>query len=274
MTEKLANMTIPIALTIAGSDCSGGAGIQADLKSFAACGAYGASVVTALTAQNTQGVRAVHPVPADFVTAQIDAVFDDLDVKAVKIGMVAQRDVIAAIVAGLLRWSPKHVVLDPVMVATSGDRLLAPDAIDALRRDLIPRAAIITPNLPEAAALLDEAIAGSDEAIAGQGKRLLALGCRAVLIKGGHGHGPESTDYLVTAERVVTLAAPRIATENTHGTGCSLSSAIAAHLAAGCDLETAVRAAKDFISAAIAAADRLDVGKGHGPVHHFYKWDS
>ncbi len=266
-------MTIPIALTIAGSDSSGGAGIQADLKSFAACGVYGASVITALTAQNTQGVRAVHPVPADFVTAQIDAVFDDLDVSTVKIGMVAQSDVIAAIVAGLARWTPAHVVLDPVMVATSGDRLLAPDAITALRRDLIPRADIITPNLPEAAALLDEPIADNETAISEQGRKLLALGCRAVLIKGGHGSGPESTDYLVTAARVVTLAAPRIATTNTHGTGCSLSSAIAAHLARGDDLETAVRAGKAYISAAIAAADRLSVGKGHGPVHHFYEWD-
>lgn len=269
----MVTMNIPIALTIAGSDSSGGAGIQADLKSFAACGAYGASVVTALTAQNTQGVRAVHPVPADFVTAQIDAVFDDLEVAAVKIGMVAQSDVIAAIVAGLARWNPAHVVLDPVMVATSGDRLLAADAVTALRENLIPRADIITPNLPEAAALLDEQVATSEKTIAAQGKRLLAFGCRAVLIKGGHGSGPESTDYLVTAGRVMTLAAPRIATKNTHGTGCSLSSAIAAYLARGDDLETAVRAGKDYVSAAIAAADRLAVGKGHGPVHHFYRWD-
>ncbi|MDB5624927.1 MAG: phosphomethylpyrimidine kinase / hydroxymethylpyrimidine kinase [Tardiphaga sp.] len=266
-------MPIPIALTIAGSDSSGGAGIQADLKSFAACGAYGASVVTALTAQNTQGVRAVHAVPAAFVTAQIDAVFQDLDVKAVKIGMVAQREVIAVIVAALMRWQPPHVVLDPVMVATSGDSLLMPDAVAALRTTLIPRADLITPNLPEAAALLGEAVAANDDAIADQGRRLLAFGCRAVLIKGGHGSGPESIDYLVTAERVVALAAPRVATKNTHGTGCSLSSAIAAQLAKGDDLETAVRAGKTFISAAIAAADRLDVGRGHGPVHHFYRWD-
>ena len=266
-------MTIPIALTIAGSDSSGGAGIQADLKSFAACGAYGASVMTALTAQNTQGVRAVHPVPADFVTAQIDAVFDDLAVKAVKIGMVAQSDVIAAIVAGLDRWTPAHVVLDPVMVATSGDRLLLPDAIDAVRKLLIPRAHLITPNLPEAAALLDETIAENEEAIAAQGKRLLQFGCRAVLIKGGHGSGPQSIDYLVTALRMIALPAPRTPTKNTHGTGCSLSSAIAAHLARGDDLETAVHAGKVFVSAAIAAADRLDVGKGHGPIHHFYRWD-
>src|ERR1043165_5037049 len=170
-------MTIPIALTIAGSDSSGGAGIQADLKTFAAFGVYGASVITALTAQNTKGVSGIHQVPAEFVAAQIDAVFGDLDVKAVKIGMVAELAVIDAIAAGLVRWSPKRVVFDPVMVATSGDRLLAADAVDALRQKLIARANIITPNLPEAAALLDEQIASSETAIESQGKRLLAMGC-------------------------------------------------------------------------------------------------
>jgi hydroxymethylpyrimidine/phosphomethylpyrimidine kinase len=266
-------MTIPIALTIAGSDCSAGAGIQADLKTFAALGVYGASVITALTAQNTLGVSGIHQVPAEFVTAQIDAVFGDLVVKAVKIGMVAQCPVIDAIVAGLERWSPQHVVLDPVMVATSGDRLLAPDAIEALRSKLIPRAEIITPNLPEAAALLDEPVASSEADIERQGIRLLALGCGAVLIKGGHGQGAESTDYLISKHRVVALPAPRIATKNTHGTGCSLSSAIAAGLAKGDDLETAVRSAKSWISAAIAAADRLSVGHGHGPIHHFHAFE-
>jgi hydroxymethylpyrimidine/phosphomethylpyrimidine kinase len=266
-------MTIPIALTIAGSDSSGGAGIQADLKTFAALGVYGASVITALTAQNTLGVTGIHHVPAEFVTAQIDAVFGDLDVKAVKIGMVVQRPVIDVIVAGLTRWPPKHVVLDPVMVATSGDPLLAPDAIEALRSRLIPRADIITPNLPEAAALLDEPVALSEADIERQGKRLLAMGCGAVLIKGGHGQGAQSTDYLIGRHGVVALPAPRIATSNTHGTGCSLSSAIAAGLAKGDDLETAVRSAKGWISAAIAAADRLDVGHGHGPIHHFHAFD-
>jgi hydroxymethylpyrimidine/phosphomethylpyrimidine kinase len=266
-------MTIPIALTIAGSDSSGGAGIQADLKTFAAFGVYGASVIAALTAQNTQGVTGIHQVPAVFVTAQIDAVFGDLEVKAVKIGMVAERAVIDAIVAGLERWRPRHVVLDPVMVATSGDRLLAPDAIDALRTKLIPRAEIITPNLPEAAALLDEPVASSETQIENQGKRLLAMGCGAVLIKGGHGQGAESIDYLVRKQGVVALPAPRLVTKNTHGTGCSLSSAIAAGLAKGDDLETAVRNAKTWISAAIAAADRLDVGRGHGPIHHFHAFD-
>jgi hydroxymethylpyrimidine/phosphomethylpyrimidine kinase len=263
-------MSIAIALTIAGSDSSGGAGIQADLKTFAALGVYGASVITALTAQNTQGVTAIHQVPREIVTAQIDAVFGDLDVKAVKIGMVSQLEVIDAIAAGLTRWSPKHVVLDPVMVATSGDRLLANDAVEALRTKLIPKASLITPNLPEAAALLDEPIAANEAAIESQGQRLLALGCRRVLIKGGHGQGAQSTDYLVDGNGVIALPAPRIATKNTHGTGCSLSSAVAAGLAKGEDMETAVRHAKTWISAAIAAADRLDVGHGHGPVHHFH----
>jgi hydroxymethylpyrimidine/phosphomethylpyrimidine kinase len=265
-------MTIPVALTIAGSDSSGGAGIQADLKSFAALGVYGASVITALTAQNTRGVSGVHPVPPDFVTAQIDAVFGDLDVKAVKIGMVAQPATIDAIVAGLQRWSPNHVVLDPVMVATSGASLLAAEAVAGLRTKLIPRAALITPNLPEAAALLDEAVAVDEQAIARQGKRLLAMGCGAVLIKGGHGQGAESIDYLFSGNGTVALAAPRVATPNTHGTGCSLSAAIAAGLAKGEALETAVRHAKAWISAAIAAADRLGIGHGHGPIHHFHRF--
>jgi hydroxymethylpyrimidine/phosphomethylpyrimidine kinase len=263
-------MTTPVALTIAGSDSSGGAGIQADLKTFAALGVYGASVITALTAQNTGGVIGIHLVPSDFVTAQIDAVFSDLDVKAVKIGMVAQLATVDAIVAGLTRWSPGHVVLDPVMVSTSGDRLLATDAVEALRTKLIPRASLITPNLPEAAALLNEPVAASEAAIESQGKRLLALGCPAVLIKGGHGQGTESIDYLVSGNGIIALAAPRIATKNTHGTGCSLSSAIAAGLAKGEDMETAVRNAKVWVSAAIAAADRLGVGHGHGPIHHFH----
>jgi hydroxymethylpyrimidine/phosphomethylpyrimidine kinase len=265
-------MTTPIALTIAGSDSSGGAGIQADLKTFAALGVYGASVITALTAQNTNGVAGIHQVPSDFVTAQIDAVFSDLEVGAVKIGMVAQLATIDAIVAGLTRWSPRHIVLDPVMVATSGDRLLATEAVESLRTKLIPRASLITPNLPEAAALLDEPVAESEAAIESQGKRLLAMGCRAVLIKGGHGQGAESIDYLIGDEGSIALAAPRIVTKNTHGTGCSLSSAIAAGLAKGENMETAVRHAKTWVSAAIAAADHLDVGHGHGPIHHFHKF--
>jgi hydroxymethylpyrimidine/phosphomethylpyrimidine kinase len=265
-------MTTPIALTIAGSDSSGGAGIQADLKTFAALGVYGASVITALTAQNTRAVTSIHQVPSGFVAAQIDAVFSDLAVDAVKIGMVAHLATIDAIASGLERWSPKHVVLDPVMVATTGDRLLAADAVEALRTQLIPRASLITPNLPEAAALLDEPVAASEAAVESQGKRLLAIGCPAVLIKGGHGQGADSTDYLVTASRIIALSAPRIATRNTHGTGCSLSSAIAAGLARSEDMETAVRNAKAWVSAAIAAADRFSVGHGHGPIHHFHRF--
>jgi hydroxymethylpyrimidine/phosphomethylpyrimidine kinase len=269
----MSDSSVPIALTIAGSDSGGGAGIQADLKTFSALGVYGASVITALTAQNTLGVTGIHDTPPDFVAAQIDAVFSDLDVKAVKIGMVSRPDVITTIVAGLQRWRPAHVVFDPVMVATSGDRLLAPDAIDLLRTRLIPQAGIITPNLPEAAALLDLPIATTEAEIEGQGIKLLSLGCPAVLVKGGHGEGPESVDYLVTAGGTLRLAAPRIATKNTHGTGCTLSSAIAAGLAKGQPLETAVRGAKAYVSAAIAAADRLRIGKGHGPVHHFYAFE-
>ncbi len=263
-------MTTPVALTIAGSDSSGGAGIQADLKTFAALGVYGASVITALTAQNTRGVTAIHPVPADFVTAQLDAVFGDLAVGAVKIGMLGARATIEAIADALKRWSPPYIVLDPVMIATSGERLLAADAVDALRTKLIPAASIITPNLPEAAVLLGEPLASTDAAIESQGRRLLSLGCSFVLIKGGHGHGSESIDYLMDANSTLPLAWPRIATKNTHGTGCSLASAIAAGLAKGEGMETAVRNAKAFVSAAIASADRFAVGHGHGPVHHFH----
>jgi hydroxymethylpyrimidine/phosphomethylpyrimidine kinase len=186
--------------------------------------------------------------------------------------MVAQAETIVAIADGLKRWSPRHIVLDPVMVATSGDRLLAAEAIDALRTRLFPLASLITPNLPEAAALLNEPVAASEAAVESQGMRLLAKGCRAVLVKGGHGHGTESIDYLIDRGHTMALAAPRIATGNTHGTGCSLSSAIAAGLAKGDDLETAVRNAKAWITEAIAAADRFVVGHGHGPVHHFHKF--
>jgi hydroxymethylpyrimidine/phosphomethylpyrimidine kinase len=266
-------MAVPVALTIAGSDSSGGAGIQADLKTFAAFGVYGASVITALTAQNTRAVSCVHVVPPDFVTAQLNAVFDDLDIAAVKIGMVAQLSTIEAIAAVLSRKAPKHVVLDPVMVATSGDRLLSMDAVSALRERLIPLASLITPNLPEAASLLGDPVATDETAIASQGKRLLAMGARAVLIKGGHGQGSESIDTLFCGSDMIALPAPRIPTTNTHGTGCSLSSAIAAGLAKGETLEQAVRSAKTWITAAIAAADSLGVGHGHGPIHHFHQFD-
>ncbi len=262
----------PIAVTIAGSDSGGGAGIQADLKTFSALGVYGASVITALTAQNTRGVTAIHDVPASFVADQIDAVFSDLDVGAVKIGMVSQAAVIEAVAAGLTRWRQGKVVIDPVMIATSGDRLLAPDAVDVLKRVLIPRALVLTPNLPEAAALLDAPLANSETEMRDQGERLLALGARAVVIKGGHGTGAESADLLIEPTSFTRLASDRIATKNTHGTGCTLSSAIAAGLAKGLDLATAVRAAKLYVTDALKAAGRIKIGAGHGPVHHFHAW--
>jgi hydroxymethylpyrimidine/phosphomethylpyrimidine kinase len=261
-----------IAVTIAGSDSGGGAGIQADLKTFSALGVYGASVVAALTAQNTRSVNAVLDVPPSFVTAQMDAVFSDLAVGAVKIGMLGNAGGVGAVAAGLARHHHIPVVLDPVMVATSGDRLLPPDAVEALRTRLVPLARVVTPNLPEAAALLDAPQAVTEDEMVRQAERLLALGARAVLMKGGHGKSAESADVLVTATAVVRFAAARIATKNTHGTGCTLAAAIAAGLAKGEDLNAAVRAAKDYVTAAIAAADRLGVGHGHGPVHHFHKW--
>jgi hydroxymethylpyrimidine/phosphomethylpyrimidine kinase len=259
-----------IALTIAGSDSGGGAGIQADLKTFAALGVYGASVIAALTAQNTRGVTAIHDVPSDFIAAQIDAVFSDLAVNAVKIGMLSQVGAIEAVAAGLERHHAKNVVLDPVMVATSGDRLLAPEAVKALRMKLMPRAMVVTPNLPEAAALLDLPLAGGEIEMEAQARGLLALGAQSVLIKGGHGTSDESVDLLVEADGVTRLSAKRIATKNTHGTGCTLSSAIAAGLAKGLPLHEAVRAAKSYVTAAIADADTLHVGHGHGPLHHFH----
>jgi hydroxymethylpyrimidine/phosphomethylpyrimidine kinase len=262
----------PIAVTIAGSDSGGGAGIQADLKTFSALGVYGASVIAALTAQNTKGVTGIHDVPPDFITAQIDAVFSDLAVSAVKIGMLSQPATIKAVAAGLDRWSARNVVLDPVMVATSGDRLLAPEAIDVLRRELIPRALVITPNLPEVAALLDGSIAESEAEMRAQGERLLALGAKAVLVKGGHGTGREAADLLITSAGVTRHAVLRIDTRNTHGTGCTLSSAIAAELAKGRELGVAVTNAKAYLTAALAAADQLTIGSGHGPVHHFHAW--
>ena len=261
-----------IAVTIAGSDSGGGAGIQADLKTFSALGVYGASVITALTAQNTRGVRAIHDVPPVFISEQIDAVFSDLAVNAVKIGMLSQPKVIDAVAAGLERWQQTKVVLDPVMIAASGDRLLAPAAIKVLRRVLIPRALVITPNLPEAAALLDGPLARNEAEMREQAQRLLKLGARAVLLKGGHAEGPESVDLLVDKTTVARLAAERVATENTHGTGCTLSSAICAGLAKGQDLATAVRKAKDYVTAAIKASNRIKIGSGHGPTHHFHAW--
>jgi hydroxymethylpyrimidine/phosphomethylpyrimidine kinase len=261
-----------IAVTIAGSDSGGGAGIQADLKTFSALGVYGASVIAALTAQNTKGVTAIHDVPAEFVTAQIDAVFSDLAVDAVKIGMLSNPATIKAVASGLDKYKQRKIVLDPVMVAASGDRLLKAEAIDVLRTLLIPKAMVITPNLPEAAALLDAPMAQTESEMQAQGEKLLALGARAVLMKGGHGDGAESVDLLLRPNSVARLAAERIDTRNTHGTGCTLSSAVAAGLAKGMPLAEAVREAKAYITAAILASDTLKIGHGHGPVHHFHHW--
>jgi hydroxymethylpyrimidine/phosphomethylpyrimidine kinase len=261
-----------IAVTIAGSDSSGGAGIQADLKTFSALGVYGASVITALTAQNTRGVSGIHDVPAAFITAQIDAVFSDLKVGAVKIGMLSQPAAIKAVAAGLRRHEVKNVVLDPVMVAASGDRLLAPEAVEVLRRVLIPRATLITPNLPEAAALLDALEATTEPEMKDQAQQLLELGAKTVLLKGGHATGAESVDFLVQSTSVARLAADRIPTVNTHGTGCTLSSAIAAGLAKGLSLAEAVREGKAYVTAAIAASGKLHIGHGFGPTHHFHAW--
>src|SRR5258708_4284324 len=211
-------MTTPIAVTIAGSDSSGGAGIQADLKTFSSLGVYGASVIAALTAQNTKGVTAIHEVPPAFVAAQMDAVFSDLAVGAVKIGMLGNAAVIMAVAAGLDRHQQTNVVLDPVMTATSGRRLLASDAIEALRRELLPRALVVTPNLPEAAALLDAPEAADENEMLDQADRLLALGANAVLMKGGHAGGVESTDLLVTATASIRVIGERLATRHTHGT--------------------------------------------------------
>ncbi|MBB4187674.1 hydroxymethylpyrimidine/phosphomethylpyrimidine kinase [Sinorhizobium terangae] len=260
-----------IALTIAGSDSGGGAGIQADLKTFSALGVYGASVITAVTAQNTKGVTAVADLAPEIVTAQIDAVLSDLDVAAVKIGMVSRQETIAAIAGGLRRFG-KQAVVDPVMVATSGDRLLRPDAVAALVDELLPLALVATPNLPEAALLTGRSIAEDETEIARQAEVILKTGARSVLVKGGHRQGSEAIDLFFDGNRIVRLPADRIETINDHGTGCTLSAAIAAGLALGRPLVDAVRDAKAYLHAALSAANALSVGEGRGPVHHFHRW--
>ncbi|HJZ44465.1 MAG TPA: bifunctional hydroxymethylpyrimidine kinase/phosphomethylpyrimidine kinase [Hyphomicrobiaceae bacterium] len=259
-----------VALTIAGSDSSGGAGIQADLKTFSAFGVYGASAITALTAQNTRGVSAVEPVAASFVVAQIEAVLGDLAAGAIKTGMLANAGIVEA-VAGALRSGPAcPLVVDPVMVATSGDILLAPDAVDAVKRALVPLATIITPNLAEAACLLGASVAGSEAQAVAQAKALLALGCEAVLVKGGHGSGEAAVDILCDSAGIERFARPRIDTLHTHGTGCTLSAAIAALMAQGVGLREAVGRAKTFVWEALAHGRALGIGKGRGPVDHLF----
>ncbi|MBX2834892.1 MAG: bifunctional hydroxymethylpyrimidine kinase/phosphomethylpyrimidine kinase [Micavibrio sp.] len=250
-------------LSIAGSDPSGGAGIQADLKTFAAHGVYGMAVLAALTAQNTQGVRSVVNIPERFVRDQIAAIFDDIEVAAVKIGMLSNVEIIEAVADSLEEYAPKIIVLDPVMVASSGDGLIDTDAVDALKSRLIPMASLITPNIPEAEKLSRSAVIDMDVAA----EKLLKLGCQAALLKGGHLKG-DAIDVLATANGVQSFNAERIDTENTHGTGCTLSSAIAANLGKGMDLFHAVAAAKDFVTEAIRTADDLQVGSGYGPLNH------
>jgi hydroxymethylpyrimidine/phosphomethylpyrimidine kinase len=260
----------PTALTIAGSDSGGGAGIQADLKTFAALGVHGASALTAVTAQNTRAVTRVEALSPEMVAAQCEAVFDDLDVRAVKIGMLAE-PAIVRVVAGVLAGRDVPVVLDPVMIAKSGDALLAPEAVSALASELLPRASLLTPNLPEAARLLGTAPAATPAEMEDQGRALLDFGPEAVLVKGGHAGDCTCTDVLIRRGRPpVSFAAPRLATGNTHGTGCTLSAAIAAGLAKGASLEDAVRAGHAYLHRALRAADGLRIGSGHGPVHHLH----
>lgn len=270
----------PVVLTIAGSDPSGGAGIQADLKTFSALGGYGCAVITALTAQSTTGVAGVFPIPADFVAQQLDTLFNDIAIDAVKIGMIADAEIGCAVAASLRMYRPPFVVLDPVMVSTSGDRLLAPEAEQVLHRELIPLADLITPNLDEAAVLLGRSPAGSTDEARDQLRALRAAGATRVLLKGGHlDGGVPATDFLIDPRGIVhEFGAPRIATRNTHGTGCTLSSAIAVLRPGTGDWVGAIRGAKKYLTNAIGAADQLVIGGtgtdsreyvGHGPVHHF-----
>jgi len=260
-------------LTIAGSDSGGGAGIQADLKTFAALGCYGTSAITALTAQNTLGVSAIHPVPPDFAAAQIAAVFEDIGADAVKIGMLYSAQLIRAVAEQLRKYAAGNIVLDPVMVAQSGDRLLEDDAVGAIRDYLMPLSNVVTPNIPEAEVLVGRRIRSLEDMQAAA-HDLGRYGSEAVLLKGGHLEEADSSDlfYLCRENRFVTLAAERITSRNTHGTGCTLSSAIAAYLARGEHLENAVRQAKTYITAALRAGAAYRLGNGHGPVHHFFRY--
>lgn len=260
------------ALTIAGTDPSGGAGIQADLKTFSALGAYGCSAITALVAQNTRGVQSVYRIEPDFVAAQLDSVFSDVRIDTTKIGMLAETDIVEAVAERLARYRVANVVLDTVMLAKSGDPLLSASAVETLRQRLLPQVSLITPNLPEAAALLDAPHARNEREMLEQGRALLALGCGAVLMKGGHLDDAESPDWLFTREGEQRFTAPRVQTKNTHGTGCTLSAALAALRPRHADWAATVIEAKAWLSAALAQADSLEVGHGIGPVHHFHAW--
>lgn len=268
-------MTVPVALTIAGSDSGGGAGIQADLKTFSALGAYGCSVVAALTAQNTQGVQDIHAVPPAFVRRQLDSVLEDIRVDAVKIGMLGTAEVIHAVADGLEHWKVRNVVLDPVMVAKSGHKLLADEAVEALRRRLLPLATLVTPNLPEAAVLLGEPPVTRRADMGRTAARLQGLGIANVLLKGGHLEGAESPDLLLHGGELIWLEGERVPTRHTHGTGCTYSAAVAALLARGRPLPRAVADARAWLLAAIRAGTDLGIGHGRGPVHHFWQlWRS
>lgn len=260
----------PNVLSIAGSDPSGGAGVQADLKTIGALGGYGMAAITALTAQNTRGVSAVHVPPAAFLVAQIDAVFADIRVDAVKIGMLADAAIAVAVAERLAAHGAPNIVLDPVLVATSGDDLGAPGVVEAMRAHLMPAARLVTPNLPEAARLADRPVATTLDAMRETARALVEAGARAVLVKGGHLAGPEAIDVLFDGKTMQVFAAPRIDTPNTHGTGCTLSSAIATVLAEGADLPTAIHRAKTYLTDALRHAGELAVGAGHGPVQHFF----
>lgn len=261
---------IPNLLSIAGSDPSGGAGIQADLKTFSAFACYGMAAVTALTAQNTRGVSGVHVPPPPFIAAQIDAIYADIRVDAVKIGMLASGAIVAAVADRLRSHGQDRIVLDPVLVATSGDSLGSPDVVEAMRRVLLPLASVVTPNLPEAARLADCALPEDEGDMRHVAEAIHRLGARAVLVKGGHLGGREAVDILFDGRDHTVFAAERVDTQNTHGTGCTLSSAIAACLGRGATLVEAVGAAKDYLTEALIQSDRLRVGGGHGPVHHFH----
>ena len=270
--ENMNKKTYRRVLTIAGSDPSGGAGLQADLKTFAACGCYGASAVVAVVDENTVGVTGINPIPVDFVTGQIRSVLDDIGADAIKIGMLHSSKLIHAVRDTIARYPIKNIVLDPVMVATSGDPLLEPDAVATLRDELMPHVRIITPNIPEAELLLGEKIE-SQESLPDTARRLSELcGGVSVLLKAGHLRDPELTDVFYNAEsgRHIILRSRRCDTANTHGTGCTLSSAFAAFLAHGNDLDRAARLAKDYITAAIEAGAEYTIGHGNGPVHHFH----
>jgi hydroxymethylpyrimidine/phosphomethylpyrimidine kinase len=256
------------ALTIAGSDSGGGAGIQADLKTFAAHNVYGTSAITAVTAQNTRGVTMWRAVATELVTAQIEAVAGDIGAEAVKVGMLANAAIVEAVAAAIAELDLPHVVVDPVMVAKGGDRLLEEEAVVAIRAELLPRAHIVTPNIPEAEVLSGMTIRSVDD-MRTAGERILKLGPRVVLVKGGHLDGPESVDVACTAHGTFELRGPRIATRHTHGTGCTLSSAIAANLALGLDDHAALAGARDYLEGAIRHAP--GIGEGHGPLAHFWR---